>query len=87
MECYNADMNSDTTSGLKQFIAVTIAQQTSNIVEELRQDIKQLDGKLSAKIDDLSASVAEAMDSNNDATQKHLDTHEQCIAKLEPKTA
>lgn len=43
--------------------------------------------KLDQKIDDLSASVAEAMDTSNESTHSQLINHEQRITKLEHKIA
>ena len=50
-------MNDDTIQDLKQFIATIVSQEVSDI----RTDIAKLDEKLSTKIDDLSASVDEAI--------------------------
>lgn len=49
-------MNDEAIQDLKQFIAVTVSQQTNDI----REDINKLDKKLSDKIDNLSESVAQA---------------------------
>jgi uncharacterized coiled-coil protein SlyX len=76
-------MNDDTIQDLKQFIAATVSQQTSDI----RTEIKQLDEKLSNKIDDLSNSVGEALDKSNEAAELQLNDHEQRIIKLEQKIA
>lgn len=76
-------MNDDAINGLKQFIVTTVSQQTSDI----HDDIEKLDTKLSNKIDDLSASVAEAIDSTNDAADLQLKDHERRISQLEEKAA
>ncbi len=76
-------MNEDTINDLKQFITTTVSQQTSDI----RDDIEKLDNKLSGKIDDLSASVAEAMDNTNEAVDTQLKDHEARIGRLEQKAA
>jgi hypothetical protein len=72
-------MNEETIEGLKQFIANLVRQETS----ELRSDIKELDSKLSAKMDDLAHSVAEAVDTTNEAIDSQLKDHEQRISRLE----
>ena len=76
-------MNEDTINDLKQFITTTVSQQTSDI----RDDIEKLDNKLSGKIYDLSASVAEAMDNTNEAVDTQLKDHEARIGRLEQKAA
>lgn len=67
---------------LKQFITVTVSQQ----IADVRNDIKKMDNKLSSKIDDLSASVAEAMTTSNEEVDSQLKGHETCISKLETRT-
>ncbi|HSW37492.1 MAG TPA: hypothetical protein VLG37_03955 [Candidatus Saccharimonadales bacterium] len=76
-------MNDDTIEDLKQFIAATVAQQIS----EVRLDIKKLDHKLTAKIDDLSESVAKAIEDSNESTDAQLNDHEKRITKLEHTNA
>jgi hypothetical protein len=76
-------MNDDALEDLKQFIDKTIALNISDV----RSDIKKLDDKLSAKIDDLSTSVANAMDTTNEVTDTQLKDHEQRINLLEQKAA
>jgi len=71
-------------SGLREDI---IGPLRDDIVGTLREDIKKLDEKLSRKIDDLSFSVAEALDNHNEAMQPQLDDHDQRITKLETQTA
>ena len=84
-------MNSDVIDDLKQFIASTVSQQLTlhlgELKVELKEDIKSLDKKLSNKIDDLSASVAEALDAQDDATESKFKNHEKRIKRLETKTA
>ncbi len=74
-------MNEDIIQDLKQFITATIMQQTS----DLRTEIVNLDSKLSNKIDDLSASVGDAIESVNESTDAQLKDHEVRIARLEHK--
>ena len=74
-------MNDDKLEDLKQFIDKTISLNVSDV----RSDIKNLDDKLSAKIDDLSASVASALDSTNEAIDTGLKEHQQRIKALEQK--
>ena len=84
-------MNDDVIADLKQFIAATISQQSSSLREDivgtLREDIEKLDDKLSGKIDDLSSSVAEALDSHSEAMQPQLDEHDRRITRLETRVA
>lgn len=83
-------MDEDIIQDFKQFIAATVTQQTSDIrgdISDVRQDIKKLDTKLSAKIDDLSQSVGQAMIDTDEATDAQLKNHERRITKLEQKVA
>ena len=76
-------MNDDTIQDLKQFIEATVSQEVSGV----RTDIKELDSKLSLKMDDLSHSVAEAIENSNSSTDLQLKDHEQRIARLEHEAA
>jgi uncharacterized protein YoxC len=80
-------VNDETIQDLKQFIAATVSQQTSSLRDDVRGDIKKLDDKLTRKIDDLSASVAEALDATHEATHSQLQNHEERIVKLEQNAA
>jgi len=85
-------MNDDAIQDLKQFIAATVTQQTSDLaskddIAKLKEDIVDLDNKLSAKIDDLSNSVAEALESSNEAVEEQLIDHNLRVTKLEQKAA
>jgi hypothetical protein len=75
-------MDSDSLEDLKQFTDKIIAAN----VHDVRWDIKNLDSKLSTKIDDLSSSIASAMDATDEATDTQLKDHEQRITVLEQKT-
>lgn len=72
-------MNEDTVEDLKQFIAMIVSQQTSELVERL--------DKVETKIDELSASVADAIETTNNINDAQLKDHQQRIIKLEHKTA
>ena len=74
-------MNDNIVEDLKQFIDKTISLNISDV----RSDIKALDDKLTAKMDDLSTSVANAIDSTNEASDTELKDHEQRITRLEQK--
>jgi hypothetical protein len=84
-------MNTDVIDDLKQFIVATNSQQVAQLRKDLRADIRSdlhdeldsLESRLSTKIDDLSASVAEAMDKNTELTDERLDDHEVRITRLE----
>lgn len=85
-------MNDDAIQDLKQFIAATVTQQTSDLaskddIAKLKEDIVDLDNKLSAKIDDLSNSVAEALESSNEVVEEQLIYHNLRVTKLEQKAA
>ncbi|MDZ7786051.1 MAG: hypothetical protein U5L95_02930 [Candidatus Saccharibacteria bacterium] len=92
-------MNDDTIQDLKQFIATTVSQQTSDLatkeditnlekdISSLEKNISKLDKKLSTKIDDLAASVGEALDTSNEAIDNQLEDHNKRISKLEQKAA
>jgi len=75
-------MDDNSLDDLKKFITFAISEQISDV----RADIKSLDEKLSSKIDNLSQSVAEAIDTTNEAIENHQVDHEQRITKLEHKT-
>ena len=91
-------MNEEIIADFKQFIASTISQQTSDLrgdmqemrgdmqemrgdIQELRSDVKRLD----QKIDDLSMSVAEAIEATNEETYKQLQNHDIRVKQLEAK--
>ena len=81
-------MNDAVIDDLKQFIATTVSQQSSDI----RDDLAKLDGKLShavatldGKVDDLTAFMAEAIDNFDQAASKRHNNHEHRITKLESK--
>ena len=74
-------MDEDTIQDFKQFITSTVSRQIS----EVRDDIKNLDNKLCSKIDELSTSVAEAIESTNESTDTQLNNHKQRIIRLEQK--
>jgi len=83
-------MNDDTIQDLKQFIAATVVQQTTDLqndISGIRSDIKILDSKLSSKIDDLSHSVASALDTTDEVADIQLKNHEKRIVRLEHKIA
>lgn len=86
-------MNDETIEDLKQFISGTVSQQTSSLKDDLHDEISRLDKKLdaldtslSAKIDDLAESVADALESTNQETAVQLKDHENRIKKLEQQT-
>lgn len=76
-------MNDDDMQDLKQFIATTVSQQTSDLSEE----IKNLDNKLTNQIENLSSSVAEAIDNTNEVVDIQINDHEKRITHLEHKAA
>lgn len=87
-------MNDDIIQDLKQFIATTISQQTADMATKedivnlaTKEDIANLDKNLSSKIDDLSNSVAEALEASNENTDEQLKNYNQRITKLEEKAA
>jgi hypothetical protein len=76
-------MDDTTLQDLKQFIAATVSQQLAGLRSDVRRYIKELDSKLSAKIDGLSQSIADALENSHEATDGQLEDHEQRITKLE----
>lgn len=76
-------MNDDTINDLKQFIATTVSQQTSDI----RSDMAKMEERLENKIGDLSASIGEALDTSNEEVGTQLKDHERRIVILEQKPA
>ena len=95
-------MQDDTIQDLKQFITATVSGQLTLQLDEVRTDlsdqiswlgaklsgaIQALDTHLTAKIDDLSQSVAEALHGSDEATDSQLKDHEKRIAHLESAKA
>lgn len=77
-------MNDDVAQDLKQFISATITQQTAG----LRGHIKRLEAKLDSvdkKIDNISLSIAEALDYTNEIVDSQHKDHDMRITKLEQK--
>jgi len=77
----------DAVADLKQFIVSVVGQEAMSLRAELRADLWELDDKLSGKIDDLSASIAEAMAVNSEVVDDQLQDHEVRIKQLEHKVA
>lgn len=75
IRAYTETMNDEIIQDLKQFISVTVSQQISG-----------LEDRLTNKIDDLSQSVADAMDRTNSVVDDQLKDHDRRITKLESKT-
>ena len=83
-------MDENTIQDLKQFIASSVHQEVSDVrtdIKQLDDDIKHLDDKLSTKIDDLSGSVASAIETANETTDTQLKDYGQRISNLEHKIA
>ncbi len=81
-------MNQEQIDDLKQFIATTIAHQTSDTatkddLAELKGDIARLDKKVA----DLQTQVSEVIDTANEAVDTQLKDHEQRITRLEQAAA
>jgi hypothetical protein len=74
-------MNDNVIQDLKQFIAITVHQATSDMAT--KDDLKAIE----TKIDDLSNAVAESLDSSNEENQVHIVDYERRITKLESKLA
>lgn len=77
------NMNDDVINDLKQFIAATVSQQLTQQTEYIRSDMKRLENK----IDDISTSVGEALDTANEVVDEQIKDHEARIIKLEHKVA
>jgi F0F1-type ATP synthase membrane subunit b/b' len=83
-------MDKDQLDDLKEYMARILDQQTYDLreeVAELRKDTENGFNRLDQKIDDLSDSVAQALDTSNDETAKQLKNHESRITKLENASA
>lgn len=80
-------MNDDVIQDLKQFIASTVSQQISGLRIDIHNDMAQLEQRLTAKIDDLSLAVADALDNSNEAAYLQFQNHEARITTLEQKAA
>ena len=81
---------SNQTTGLKREISAEISSQTT----ELKTEIRAVDTRLSsainrveAKVDDLSAAVAEAIDVNNEQTDERFKKLESRVGRLERRAA
>lgn len=86
---------------LKQFIATTVSQQVSFHANALHGEISKLRADMEKgfrqvhekfeivehKIDNLSDSVGEALDTSNEETGRQLNDHEVRLTKLEAKAA
>ncbi|HUA13096.1 MAG TPA: hypothetical protein VL989_01180 [Candidatus Sulfotelmatobacter sp.] len=66
---------------LKRFIALAVSEQTS----DLRLDLRNLEDRIDAKIDNLSSYIADALDRMNDSFDRQFKNHEKRIVKLEKK--
>lgn len=80
---YHLYMDEAVLTDLKQFITAIVSQQTS----QLNQKFDALEHRLDKKIDDLSASVADALHRSNEAIELWRKDHEQRITYLERKTS
>ncbi len=87
-------MNDDIVNDLKQFITATVSQQLANQTEDILEDVKKLEikidngnSKLNHKVDDISISIGEALDTANDVVDKQIKDHENRISILEQKLA
>lgn len=87
-------MSENTVADLKQFIAGLIGQQLAGLREDFRNDILNLEtslhediARVEKKVDDLSSSVADAIDAANEITQEQIKNHEWRIVQLENKVA
>lgn len=82
-------MDEDTVTDLKQFIAATITQQTSDIKEDIA-GIKDDIGRLEQKVDDGFAGVGEAIEGINQRFEEQDDKNkvvERRLTKFEQQTA
>jgi len=79
-------MDEDTINDLKQFITTVISQQTFDITGRITVVENKVD-TVDSKIDSLSKSVADALDTSNDVSDEQLKNHELRIAGLEHKLA
>ena len=71
-------MNDDLVADLKQFISGEMRHYT----DDLRAEISRVE----LKIDDLSAAVAEALDTSNEYQEVRVGKLEQRLTRLEQKT-
>ncbi len=80
-------MNEDVITDLKQFITTTMSQQLALQSEEFDRKLTSLENKLSTKIDNLGAAIADAIDDLNERTDKRFSSHNKRITRLERKAA
>lgn len=80
-------MDAEIIADLKQFIAATVSQQLAGTEERLEKRITDFESNMNTKFDDLSQSIAEVIDTSNDAHDQRLNDHEKRIARLEHKAA
>lgn len=76
-------MNDDIIQDLKQFIATTVSQQTS----DLREDMQKMESRLTNGITDLSVSIGETIEASHEPIESQLQNHEKRITKLEKQPA
>ncbi len=73
---YNCFINNDQFDDLKQFISATVSQATSSMAS--KDDVKHLEEQIVGvehKIDELASSVAEALDTHSNVTDKQFEVH------------
>lgn len=86
-------MNDNVIDDLKQFITTAISQQTDELrkdVSDMRQDItgvRQVIKNIDNNLLDLSAHVAEALDTSSEAINEQIKDHDIRITKLETAKA
>lgn len=79
-------MNEDVIADLKQFIANTVRQEISGVMDEIQGISERID-KLEKKVDDGFAGVGDAIEEITNHVQPRLDDHETRITKLEATPA
>ena len=83
-------MNDELIADLKQFIAGLLAQELSDVrgdIAKFHGDMHAMEQRLTTRIDDLQQSIADALDTSNEATDTQLQNHEKRIKLLEQKVA
>ncbi len=90
-------MSDEVIEDLKQFISVTVSQQTQSLRDDILEHVdkkidssaerleKKIEKKIDEKIDALSLYIGEALDNSNEAHGKQLKNHERRITRLEAR--
>ncbi len=78
-------MNDDQFDDLKQYIAATISQATTDLVT--KSDLAVMQTHVDSRLNEIQESIAESISVGNDSVDEHINAHNRRITKLEQLTA